>query len=327
MSDEEDAPPATKPSLLKMSVSWGGLGEVFAFLALTATWLGSLGRLHWALDLLSHFRLQYFIVCALVLVFALVRRRVWLILAALVSLLWNAQLIYAVHQTAVPPATAPAQKPLRVMIFNVFGQNENHVAAVNHVLEADADIVCLLETCDDWRASLEPLRVKYPHRVEEFGQGNFSIACYTRLPLKSSEVRLFSPLGLPTILLNLDHLGTPLTFIGTHPVPPMGPLEADAWIEQLTEISALVAGIEGDVILGGDLNATPWCQGTRILKEKGGLGYRSTVPVWPPTWGRNLPMTIPIDHVLIKGPRAVISRTIGPAVGSDHRSVVVEIVR
>ena len=327
MSDEEDTPSPAQLSMLKLSVSWGGLGEVFAFLALAGTWLGSLGRLHWTLDLLSHFRLQYFIVCAVVLIFAVMRRSVWLILAALVSLLWNGQLIYAVHRTAVPPAAAAGQKPLRVMIFNVFGQNENHVAAINHVLGADADIVCLLETCDEWRASLEPLRVKYPHRVEEFGQGNFSIACYTRLPLKSSEVRLFSSLGLPTILLSLDYLGAPLTFIGTHPVPPMGPLEAEAWLEQLGKIGDMVAGIDGDVIVGGDLNASPWCQGTRLLKEKGGLGYRSTVPVWPPTWGRNLPMTIPIDHVLIKGPLTIIRRTIGPALGSDHRSVVVEIVR
>lgn len=323
-----DATPQTdnSPPPPKKLVSLAGLCEAIAFLSLACTWLGSLGRYHWTLDLVSHFRLQYLLACALVLLFALIRRRTVLVLIALISLLWNAQIVYPFHQTAL---TAPAsrERPLRVMTFNVMTDNDNHVAAIDHVIQADADIVCLLEVDDTWHASLEPLRVKYPHRVEEMNDGNFGIACYTRLPMKSLEVRRFTPWRLPTIVLNLDHFGRPLTFIGTHPLPPMGATDAQAWREQLAGIAALVAPLSGEVIAAGDFNATPWCEGMRLLRETSGLDFRSLDPVWPPTWGLNLPMMIPIDHILVKGGLTLQKRTIGPAMGSDHRSVVAEIVR
>ncbi|MDP1591739.1 MAG: endonuclease/exonuclease/phosphatase family protein [Prosthecobacter sp.] len=324
MSDE--APSADKPSVLKMPVSFGGICEIIAVLALAFTWLGSLGRYHWTFDLVSHFRLQYLVACAGVLVFALFRRRSWMVFAALISLLWNAQIIHAFHQTTERSA-AKIEKPLRVMIFNVLTQNHNHVAVIEQVLRVDADIVCLLETDETWRLSLEPLRVRYPHRVEQLDAGPFSIACYTRLPLKSSEVRRFTGRALPAVLLNLDHLGAPLTFIGIHADAPLGGLRAQEWRSQFTQMGSIVAGIGGEVIVAGDFNATPWCEGMRLLREKSGLQFRSVDPVWPPTWGLNLPMMIPIDHVLVKGGLSVQKRTIGPEMGSDHRSVVVELAR
>ncbi len=331
MTDKDAPLPITAEEttpLWRKTVPLGAVFDIIASLCLTFTWLGSLGRFHWLLDLFSHFRLQYVLACAAVLLFALLRRRAVLILAAMLSLLWNVQIIYAVHRTAQPPPSPGlAGKPLKVMIFNVMATNDNHVAAIEHVINVDPDIVCLLETSDDWRLSLDPLRVKYPHRVEELGSGAFGIACYTRLPLKSSEVRRIDPWGLPSVILTMDHLGMPLTFIGMHTMPPIGGGEAAVWRDQLTRFGNLVAGIDGNVILGGDLNATPWCHGMRLLLEKSGLGFHSAAPVWPPTWGRHLPVMIPIDHVLTKGSFVIQKRQIGPSMGSDHRSVTVELIR
>jgi len=324
MSDE--APPADKPTPLQKAVSLAGLCDVVIILSLSCTWLGSLGRHGHIFDLLSHFRLQYVVVCALVLIYALLRRRAGIVLISLISLLWNAQIIYAFHQTAeVTPS--PAGKALRIMTFNVLTDNKNQPAAISHVMQTDADIVCLLEVDDTWRAALEPLRIKYPHHVEELSDVNFGIACYTRLPMKSSEVRHFTIWRLPTLVLNLDHLGRPLTFIGTHPIPPIGEQKAHEWREQLSAIATLVAPLSGEVIVAGDLNATPWCEGMRLLRQKSGLDFRSVDPVWPPTWGLNLPMMIPIDHVLVKRGLTIQNRTLGPEMGSDHRSVTVEINR
>lgn len=324
MSDA--APPADKPPSYKLSVSLGGLCEVIAVLSLACTWLGSLGRYGWAFELLSHFRLQYVITCVVVLLLALCRRRTWLVLAALVSLLWNVRIVQAYQQTAAE-VTAPSEKPLRVLSFNVLSGNTSRAAAIEHVRQADADIVCLLEVDESWRPNLQPLRLKYPHIVEELGDGDFSIACYTRLPLKSLEVRRFTAWRLPTIVLNLDHLGRPLTFIGMHPMAPMSEQSSRVWREQLSGIAALMANLTGEVILAGDLNATPWCEGMRLLRQTSGLDFHSVAPVWPPTWGLYRPMMIPIDHVLMKGGLSVQQRVLGPALGSDHRSVTVEIQR
>ena len=324
----DDAPPAepTAPPPKRSLVSAGGLIDCAVVLSLACTWLGSLGRHGWALDLLSHFRLQYLLACAVALLYALLRRRTWLAVAAFVSLLWNAQLIHAVHQTAEAPA-APTGKPLRLMTWNVLTDNPRQRDVLEHALAADADILCLVEVDDTWHKSLEPLRTRYPHRVEVLNEGNFGIACYTRLPLKSSEVRRFTRWRLPVVLLNLDHLGRPLTFIGMHPEPPVGGTNANEWQQQLSGIATLVAGLSSEVIVAGDFNATPWCEGMRLLREKGGLEFRSVDPVWPPTWGRHLPMMIPIDHVLVKPGLIIQKRTLGPELGSDHCPVLVEIVR
>lgn len=326
MSD--DAPPAQPPAPAKKKhVSLTGLCDVIAFLSLACTWLGSLGRYGWQFDLLSHFRLQYVLACAVVLIYALLRGRTALVFVALISLLWSAQIIHPFHQTA-PPAPVGNEKPLRVMSFNVMTGNPNQVAAISHAMQSDADILCLLEVDESWRASLEPLRVKYPHHVEEMNDGSFGIACYTRLPLKSLEVRRFTVWSLPTVVLNLDHLGRPLTFIGTHPLPPMNEQDAHEWRDQLSGIATLAAGLGSrEVIAAGDFNATPWCEGMRQLREKSGLDFHSHAPVWPPTWGLYLPMMIPIDHVLVKGGLTIQKRTLGPALGSDHRSITVEITR
>jgi len=326
MSD--DAPPADKPAPVKKTVTLGGLCDVIVILSLSCTWLGSLGRYGWLFDLLSHFRLQYVLVCALVVLYALIRRRTWLVLLSLISLLWNAQIIHAFHQTA-EVVDAPTEKALRVMTFNVLMDNKNQAAAISHVLQSDADIICLLEVDDSWRAALAPLRVKYPHRIEELSgvDFGFGIACYTRLPTKSLEARRFTLRRMPTLVLNLDHLGKPLTFIGMHPIPPMSSQRAQAWREQFSAIATVVAGLTGEVIVAGDFNATPWCEGMRQLREKGGLDFHSVDPVWPPTWGLNLPLMIPIDHVLVKRGLTVQKRTLGPDLGSDHRSVTVEINR
>ncbi|WP_395736231.1 endonuclease/exonuclease/phosphatase family protein [Prosthecobacter sp.] len=323
----DDAPPAESPSpLKKKSVTLAGLCECIAVLALVCTWLGEFGRFGWMFDLMSHFRLQYAVICAVVLVIALLRRRTWLAVLALLSTLWNVQIIHAFHQTAAAPGDR-GEKPLRVMSYNVLMENPNHVAVIDQVLKADADIVCLLEVDESWHPNLEPLRVKYPHRAEELSDGSFGIACYTRLPLKSLGVRRFSAWKLPTFILNLDHLGHPLTFVATHPIPPMSQQRAQEWRQQLTDVAALVTDLQGEVIVAGDFNATPWCEGMRLLREKSGLDFRSVDPVWPPTWGCRLPMMIPIDHVLVKGGLTIQKRTLGPEMGSDHRSLMVEIVR
>lgn len=325
MSDDA----ATAPPPVKRTLTPSGLLVALAWVALFPTWLGGLGRYHWLLDLMSHFRLQLLLAAVVVLAFAAQRRLMVLLLAAVLSLLWNAQLISSVHRTAELPAgvvTAPT-KPLRVLTLNVLGINTNHVEVVNHILQVDADIVCLPEARADWRIDLEPLRVHYPYRVEELEDGDFSLACYTRLPVKSSGVRRLAYWRLPTIILNLDDRGTPLTFIATHPHPPTSAEYARGWKEQLSQIGDLVAELEGNVIVAGDFNATPWCEGMRLLFAKSGLGFRSAVPVWPPTWGLRLPFMIPIDHVVSKGNLVVQRRVIGPDVGSDHRSVLVEMVR
>ena len=313
---------ASKRPFLSFSASFTGLIETACILALAGTWLGSLGSLHWLLDLFSHFRLQYIVLCLLVLVFAISKRKKLLCLLAVASLLWNAWPVFEAHRTG-----EPGEGKLTLMTFNVLYNHPQPERVIEHVLKADADIVCLLETNSNWAKHLQPLRDKYPHHAEELEYGAFGFACFTRLPTKSLATRFFGHGLFPSLVMELEHDGKPLTVIATHPPPPMSSHTAAIWQKQFIEIANFAATIPHDLIVAGDLNATPWCHGMRLLQTGSGLQFRSADPVWPPTWGLNLPMMIPIDHVLVKGELSIMQRTIGPDLGSDHRPVLVRLLR
>lgn len=313
---------ASKRSFWQLSASFTGLIQTACILALAGTWLGSLGSLHWLLDLFSHFRLQYLVVCLLVIVFALWRRKWSLMTFALVSLLWNAWQAVKVHRTS-----EPGEGNLTLMTFNVLYNHPQPERVIEHVLKTDADIVCLLETDSNWIKHIQPLRDKYPHHAEELEYGAFGFACFTRLPVKSMTTRCFAHGLFPSLVMELQYESKPLTVIATHPPPPMSSQTAAIWRKQFIEIAKFASTINHDLIVTGDLNATPWCHGMHLLQTGSGLEFRSAAPVWQPTWGLNLPMMIPIDHVLVKGNLNIMQRTIGSDLGSDHRPILVRLLR
>ena len=313
-----------RQSFLQMRVSFSGLLEVACVLVLAGTALGMLGRWSWLCDLFSHFHLQYLVASGAMLVLALLTRKRWSCGLALIAVVWNVWVVLSVQNTAGGALTG--NHALRLMTFNVLTSNPTPEDAIRHVLEQDADIVCLPEVDTGWNAFLEPLRQHYPHRVEQLPHGNFGIAVYARVEVTKSEV-LWLERGRPSVRLDFELEGKPVTLIAIHPLPPVTSEHVPHWRSLLRKAAALAAEIPHEVIVTGDLNATPWCEGMRLLRAGSGLDFRSKAPVWRPTWGLRGPMMMAIDHVLLTDGLAVRKRAIGPDVGSDHRSVLVEIAR
>ena len=78
-------------------------------------------------------------------------------------------------------------------------------------------------------------------------------------------------------------------------------------------------------VLLGDLNATPFSAGVRPLRTvglrdslaAGGLWTAGSWPAWPG------PLRIAIDHCWHDPGLVTLARTVGPALGSDHRPLEV----
>ena len=311
-----------RSAFLEPRASIAGLLETVCVLGLAGTWLGELGRWHWFWDLFAHFRPQYVLVSLLILVMALVKRRRVLGIVASVTFIWNACLIWSVHDTS--GGQSGHGRALRVTTFNVLTSNATPESAVRHLLETDADIVCVLEADTGWETLLQPLRQKYAHHLEELPHGNFGIAVFTRLEVRDMRIIWPDP-ELPSVQVQFQHDGRELNLIATHTLPPMTPTNAARWRKHLSALRELAEKQRGEVIVAGDLNATPWCEGMRLLRAGDTLDFRSTEPVWLPTWGLKLPMMMPIDHVLVTRGLLITKRQIGPETGSDHRSVTVGI--
>jgi endonuclease/exonuclease/phosphatase (EEP) superfamily protein YafD len=290
-----------------------------AVAALVPSWLGLLGSWHWRLDLLAHFRWQYAVVGILVLAWAAwCRRRVVITLAALTVLL-NAALI---GQLAWPHPAAQdkvaADFSMRVVAFNVLTSNPDKQRVLDYLLASDADVIGLVEVDETWLLAMAPLQTTYPHQFAESRSDNFGVALFSRIPLNSAALLWLGEPQLPSIEATMRHQGRDLSIIITHPMPPVGARNA-AWRDgQLARLADHVSQLRMPALVVGDLNATPWSVGMRLLTAKG-LGLRSLRPAWAPTWRPTSLFALPIDHALGTAPLVITDRTVGPDLGSDHR--------
>lgn len=313
-----------KRRFFSTSVRWRGFVDIALILSLVGTWLGLLGRFHWSLDLLSHFRWQYFFVCLFGVGWSLAQRRPrWVQAVGLASLLVNAAAIYVLKGN--PAYAAGTSDRLRVVSLNVFTGNPDKARVLDYLRSTDADVLFLVEVDPEWAAALARLTATYPHQLLAPRDDNFGLALLSRVPLRSLQVIQLSALATPSLLARLTYAGHELAILGIHPPPPMNGEMSATRDAGLRGADDEVASLAVPVLLIGDLNATPWSNGLRILRDGSTLDYRSPDAAWTPTWHVATPFAVPIDQALVTPPLVVASRQIGPDVGSDHRPQVLEI--
>lgn len=297
---------------------------MLAFFALLPSWLGMLGGLYWPLDLLAHFRWQYLFVAALVLGWALWRRRRMLCAVAALTLLLNAWLIGSLAwHPGIGSDLAPGQ-PLRVVSLNVLTSNADKQAVLDYLVAADADVIFLAEVDEAWLAALAPLQSRYPHRLALARPDNFGVALLSGVPWSDARLLHLADADLPSIEAKLQFQGRELLLVGTHTMPPMGGMSTRLRDRQLQALADHVQEAGLPALVVGDLNATPWSSGLRHATSRG-LGYRSLQAPWSPTWRARSVFAIPIDHALCTAPLVVLQRQVGPDVGSDHRGLALSV--
>lgn len=294
-----------------------------ALLAAICPLAGWIGGGWWFLDLFNHFQRQYAGALAVCVAILLAKRRPKLAAAATLCL--------AVPLLRLAPYYVPRDREirgpvLRAATFNVLSANGRHADTVAWIRSEDPDFIFLPEVDPAWAAGLRPLAGSHPHVIEHIVEGNFGFALYSKLPVLSREIIPCGGLGLPLLKAVLRGPGGDFTLLGAHPVPPASPFWAAERDEFLRIIARETEAADGVVVVAGDLNATPWSHGMRPLAAAGlrdsGLGYGTGS-----TWMRGNPLlSIPIDHILHRGPGVVCTaRRIGPDLGSDHRPVVAEL--
>ncbi len=298
------------------------VAAAFALLSPGARWW-------WPLDLLSPFQLQYLA--------ALLVCGPGLILCGR----WRAGLL-ALAATLLPlarvaPSPAPPPEPTlaaefvrtRVLSFNLLSSNRKHVDVLRWVREQAPDVAVFPETTLEWARQLEQLGDILPYSVMRPREDNFGLAVMSRLPLRMDETcGGASPDDDLSIRVVVERSGRLLTIYGLHPPPPAGSrasAERNLFLRQLAEANT---DPHQPVVLAGDFNATPWCHGMTPLHKTGfrdARGKKFPAPTWRP--GLALaPVSIPIDHVMIKGPVQARKFRTGPDLGSDHRPIVADLL-
>ncbi len=213
---------------------------------------------------------------------------------------------------------------LRFLTFNLHVGNNRFDEIADYVLSSGADVVALQEVnCAAAEQLIPKLKLHYPHAFVS-ADNCFGIALLTKRPLTMSGQFVVAPRQRPLFVwARLDWGGTPLAVTTAHLIPPIAPNDQAS---QATRLINHVSGLTGPQIVAGDFNLTPFSWSFARLNNAGlghHVSYRTTwAPIWAAGW---LPPLLTIDNVLTTGNVVATRLLIGPALGSDHRPVIVDL--
>jgi endonuclease/exonuclease/phosphatase (EEP) superfamily protein YafD len=311
------------------ALSLAVLGGWLAGLVLVASPTKALAIAGWLADTLCHFQLAYALGFVPALAVLALRRR-WRSLAAFTPFAASVALALWPYfapdlaVTRVAAASAPAQE-LRIAALNVWFRNPHPRVVRQWIADTDADIVVLSEITPELHRALAPALVGYPYQAMSQGETRADVLFASRVPLEFVELAdpdardyMVEAHVCPT-----QEGARCAWVIGAHVPSPVSPGRLMHRDRLLAEIGDLAAAHRGEpVIVAGDLNSTPWVPGFRTMVAQGGLTDSARGRFIWPTWNTRLFVAqVPIDHVLVGGPVAVLDRAVGSDVGSDHLPV------
>jgi endonuclease/exonuclease/phosphatase (EEP) superfamily protein YafD len=299
--------------------------QAYALLAAAFTFLPMLATLHYALEITTHFRVQYAVTLLLAaLVLAAARMGKTAALVALVAALNAARFAGDYLPRSTPPTRG---SELTLMSYNVLGANPDREGVIRSIRDAAPDVLIVLELTAQLDEKLRELLPDLLPVALSTRSDNFGIGLYTRLPVRQGVIKHFggdpTPSAVATVLLD----DAPLTVVGLHPPPPVGDAAVARRDTVLLEAAHYATSIATEAVVAGDFNASPWTPahagmlGLGLVDTRPGFGVQASWPSY--AWF----LRVPIDHVLTTPGLVTLERRLGDAAGSDHRPVVVRLAR
>ena len=298
------------------------LAAASAFLAFL---FGLIGRWWWLADLFSHFRVQYFfvlVICALALFASRHHRKG---LAAIFAALVVGGSI--VHYTGWPLQQAQATgADFRFVTFNQHFSNRDPARIGRYLEGLRAYVVTMQEvpSRDVVQALAENLP-SYPH-VYGDAQFPYGAVMFSRWPIIDARTVNLAPDGARASMVVIDRAGSRVAVMGVHLRWPMGPGNSHLRDAELERLIAAARDIREPLLIGGDMNITPWSPVFRHHVDESplrdcarGMGLTNT---WP---SRFPPLGIRIDQCLASDHWRVLAIDRGPWLGSDHLPTITDL--
>jgi endonuclease/exonuclease/phosphatase (EEP) superfamily protein YafD len=277
--------------------------------------------LGWPFELFAHFRAQYAAAgVVLAALFAWRRRAAPAVLGVAMALWHSAPGI----RSAVAAGEAPAcdGAAFTVLTANLQYSNGDPAAFLAWLATRPADLVLLQEVTAEWAATLEA-RSGYAHRLLSPREDPYGIGVLGRVPLETVGLLDLANDGLPSIAGTVAMDGQRVRFLGLHTRWPVVPGLAELRDLALVRAAAIAREGADPLVLGGDLNLTPYAPAYGQLIAESGLVDVMHGRGWQPTWNAGFwPLALRIDHLLVSPGVCVEHAEVGPAIGSDHRPVI-----
>ncbi len=231
--------------------------------------------------------------------------------AYLIVCLINLSLIYPtwtnIHRIEIPD--------IKVYYANILSSNREYLKIKESIKNENPDIIVLQEVNQSWVENLNFLTDGYKYKILLPREDNFGMAIFSKEKILSEQI-LIGKAEVESILFEVSFKGRKLSILSTHPVPPITLEYWDLRNNQYIEVAEYLNSIEGDKVLIGDFNTTPWSHYLGEMAQKTNL---EPVNVFEDTWNSFFPigMRIRLDHAFIsknfQGELKVLNE-----VGSDH---------
>jgi len=163
------------------------------------------------------------------------------------------------------------------------------------------------------------LRARWPHQADCLKEDFCNLAIFSKLPIIDSEARVNWE-GPAFMLAKFGPEAGNITLIAAHTI--RFPHQR-AQYAQINALLRFLETVQGERVLLGDFNATPFSLMIRTIERRSGLTRLSWLPSWPARLG--LPQ-LAIDQIFVSPTmRSIEPERIGRNAGSDHYPIIVAI--
>ena len=321
--------------LIRWALRWTLL--LAAPVALAATVVPVWPTNTWWVRVLDYPRLQMLaaMFLALTVLVVLVRRgwAVWLASGCYaVACVWNVVLlspyllppVFGWPAAEVAAGTCGTDRRLRVLAANVQMSNAHDDRLLKLVRAADPDVAWFQETDQWWEDRLSTLSDAMPYGLAKAQPNYFGVHLFSKWPLEDAGVRYYTKSRNPSVAATVTLPGgEKVRLYAIHPRPPqIGQSTAERDAQMMAAALDAYDTTLPHVLLG-DLNAVPWEDMLRRLREVGGFH--------DPRWGRGLLISWnaqsttwkwPLDHILTGPAFELVSLEVLGPFGSDHYPMV-----
>ena len=303
--------------------------SLVAALSWLATW-------HWAFELLTHFHVYFLLAGGALAVVAAGLQQWWtaglsaLIVAASFSVVWP-------HMHLPPADLQPQAGPVVRLLWANLHRRNTDLDALRRLIEAEKpDIAVFTELDPVHDAVLRDVRALLPFQSPPPRSSVLGVMLLARKQPESLKFDLTMGDHAPLMVARLcpAEAGC-LTLLGLHAWPPLPPWTGvrDRQLAHAAAVARQHVDKGERVVLVGDFNVTPFSPVFDRLIVQSGLWDTNILPAERPrtspsiaTWRlANTGLGLPIDHALVSAGIGIVSRRIGPDIGSDHRPLILDL--
>jgi len=312
-----------------------------AIIILTTTLLSLISDTSWRyLKMLDFLRIQYFIFGGVMLIIFIWITERWkwydTVFASMIAMSMLFQSSYLINYTplvskTIPDDASPNEEGLKLMVYNLYIENEEYNEALNMLNEANADVLVILETTPVWEEKLASLKRKYPFTTGTVNTVGYGMTVYSNILMKNLERHYLHNKNVPSYSFEIQPDNMPqIQIYSVHPPPPKHfenmPDNSGKEEKALSIIGNRIKNDSKPTIVMGDLNDVAWGDTEKLMQAgnklhdiRVGRGFYNTFSA------HNFLMKWPLDHFFITEHFTVKNLQLFDNAGSDHYPIFVEL--